>query len=77
MKFENTDGPPAKGKPASKAKARKRKADNKEEDNEEEGDEDARKGEGAPALLLANKLDLEKVADRTGWWISEKLDGVR
>jgi DNA ligase 1 len=29
---------------------------------------------GAPALLLANKWENQ---DPTGWWISEKLDGVR
>ncbi|KAH8824214.1 DNA ligase [Flagelloscypha sp. PMI_526] len=28
-------------------------------------------------VLLANKWDLETGADPTGWWISEKLDGVR
>lgn len=30
-----------------------------------------------PALLLANKWDLDDDPDPTGWWISEKLDGVR
>jgi DNA ligase-1 len=77
MKFKNPDGPPAKGKPVSKAKAKKLKKAEDDHDNEEEDDEDAGKGEGAPALLLANKWDLEKGADPTGWWISEKLDGVR
>ena len=79
MKFENQDGRSAtsKCKPVSKAKAKKRKVDNEEEDNEEEDDEDAGKVEGTPALLLANKWDLEKGADPMGWWISEKLDGVR
>ena len=28
-----------------------------------------------PRLLLANKYDLEKGPDPTGWWCSEKLDG--
>jgi len=28
-------------------------------------------------LLLANKWDIETGPDPTGWWISEKLDGVR
>jgi DNA ligase-1 len=78
MKFKNPDGPPAKGKPVSKAKAKKRKkANDDEDDNEEEDDEEDGKGEAAPELLLANKWDLEKGADPTGWWISEKLDGVR
>jgi DNA ligase 1 len=31
----------------------------------------------APELLLANKWDLESGSDPTGWWASEKLDGVR
>ncbi|KAF8901777.1 DNA ligase/mRNA capping enzyme [Mucidula mucida] len=31
----------------------------------------------APELLLANKWDIEKGPDPTGWLISEKLDGVR
>jgi DNA ligase 1 len=31
----------------------------------------------APDLLLANKWDLESGSDPTGWWASEKLDGVR
>ncbi|KAM6496364.1 hypothetical protein JOM56_009070 [Amanita muscaria] len=30
-----------------------------------------------PQLLLAKKWDLETGLDPTGWWISEKLDGVR
>lgn len=32
--------------------------------------------EDAPALLLANRWEPE-VHDPTGWWVSEKLDGVR
>ena len=30
-----------------------------------------------PGLLLAVKWDLDSKADPTGWWCSEKLDGVR
>lgn len=30
-----------------------------------------------PDLLLAAKWDLDTGVDPTGWWISEKLDGVR
>ncbi|KAH8806962.1 hypothetical protein DL96DRAFT_1473623, partial [Flagelloscypha sp. PMI_526] len=30
-----------------------------------------------PELLLAHKWDLETGTDPTGWWVSEKLDGVR
>src|SRR5690349_7241553 len=36
-------------------------------------DEDA--GEGAPPVLLAHKW--ENDIDLNGWWMSEKLDGVR
>lgn len=28
-------------------------------------------------VLLANKWDIESGPDPTGWWASEKLDGVR
>ncbi|CAA7269788.1 unnamed protein product [Cyclocybe aegerita] len=85
--------PKAKGKAAAKTKAKpksKGKAKQEEdEEDEEEGDgdeeEDAEDADDAPAasgksqppLLLANKWDIEKGPDPTGWWISEKLDGVR
>jgi DNA ligase 1 len=76
MKLKNPDGVPAKGKSAQKAKAKRRKrGDDEDEDNDEE---DEGKGkDAAPELLLANKWDLENGPDPTGWWISEKLDGVR
>jgi DNA ligase-1 len=32
-------------------------------------------GDGVPPLLLAHKWELD--VDLTGWWMSEKLDGVR
>src|SRR5712692_6790032 len=32
-------------------------------------------GASAPALLLAERWD--NATDPTGWWLSEKLDGVR
>jgi DNA ligase-1 len=32
-------------------------------------------GEGAPPVLLAHKWEVEH--DPTGWWMSEKLDGIR
>ncbi|KAJ7100628.1 DNA ligase/mRNA capping enzyme [Mycena belliarum] len=62
---------PPKKKPASKAK--KAKAD----DDDDEDDDDNSGGKKLPAVLLANKWDLDKGPDPTGWWISEKLDGVR
>jgi DNA ligase 1 len=74
MKLKNPDGPPA-SKAASKGKGKKRRrVDDGDEDDEGEDDDES---QGAPELLLANKWDLEKGADPTGWWISEKLDGVR
>ena len=52
--------------------------DEEDEDEEDEDDEAPSGGKKkAPELLLANKWDLEKGTDPTGWWISEKLDGVR
>ncbi|KAH8114532.1 DNA ligase/mRNA capping enzyme [Phellopilus nigrolimitatus] len=52
-------------KPASKVKS--------DDEDGEESDADKTKVE----VLLAVKWDLEKGADPTGWWVSEKLDGVR
>ncbi len=40
-----------------------------------EGDEEGEEIEKAPPILLAHKWELEN--DPTGWWMSEKLDGVR
>jgi DNA ligase-1 len=81
----------AKSKPASKGK-RKRDDDDDDEDDkkpkskskrakvdddDDDDDEDDSGGKKVPALLLANKWDIETGPDPTGWWISEKLDGVR
>ncbi|KAF5321800.1 hypothetical protein D9619_000056 [Psilocybe cf. subviscida] len=48
---------------------------------ENDGDPDDQTAAAAlksvPELLLANKWDIEKGPDPTGWWLSEKLDGVR
>jgi DNA ligase 1 len=65
---EDEDGPP-------KKKARKPRS--KKGGEEDEEDENEGGGAGVPELLLANKWDLEKGVDPTGWWMSEKLDGVR
>ena len=35
------------------------------------------KKSAVPELLLAVKWDEENGPDPTGWWVSEKLDGVR
>jgi DNA ligase-1 len=74
---DDVDSKPAKKarKPASKGKA---KAKDEDEGEDAEDDEDeAPSGKSVPELLLANKWDIEKGPDPTGWWISEKLDGVR
>jgi DNA ligase-1 len=56
------------------------------EDEDEDGgvddddggdDEPVADSKKIPELLLANKWDIETGPDPTGWWISEKLDGVR
>lgn len=69
-------------KPKAK-RGTKRKADNEDED-EDDADASPRKRTKssavkvkAPDLLLAVKWDLESGIDPTGWWVSEKLDGVR
>ena len=74
----------AASKPQSKGKAKKGDDDDEEaedgEDLEDVEDEDAEpstSGKSVPELLLANKWDIEKGLDPTGWWVSEKLDGVR
>ncbi|GLB34971.1 putative DNA ligase [Lyophyllum shimeji] len=65
-------------KPASKGKG---KAVNDEDDEGEDVDEADGEAPATsklkPELLLANKWDIETGPDPAGWWISEKLDGVR
>ncbi|KAK0491621.1 DNA ligase/mRNA capping enzyme [Armillaria novae-zelandiae] len=51
--------------------------DDNEEEEEEDDPETIPPGKKVPELLLANKWDIEKGADPTGWLMSEKLDGVR
>lgn len=64
-------------KPASKGK--QKDAGEEDEDaaaeNDEEEEVDDKKAN--VDVLLATKWDLEKGSDPTGWWVSEKLDGVR
>ncbi len=66
--WKNPDGPQV--KTTGRGKGRIKDSGN------EEGDGDS-PGKSVPALLLANKWDLDDGPDPTGWWISEKLDGVR
>lgn len=75
----------------TRATLRKRAAsDNDEADDEADaqGDQRPRKKQKpssrksqsppkAPSLLLATKWDVDSGIDPTGWWVSEKLDGVR
>ncbi|EIN04603.1 hypothetical protein PUNSTDRAFT_92533 [Punctularia strigosozonata HHB-11173 SS5] len=71
--------PASKGKGKAKPRSKKTKGDGGEDEDEDE-DADADDNAGTrrvPELLLANKWDLEKGPDPTGWWMSEKLDGVR
>ena len=63
----NPNGPAPKAPKAKKAKGKKGG-----DPGEAEGE-----SEGIPGLLLATKWDVEGGVDPTGWWISEKLDGVR
>ncbi|KAF9477620.1 DNA ligase/mRNA capping enzyme [Pholiota conissans] len=74
-------------KPASSSKGKK-KSNAQEEVEQEDEDVDvpaveaedeqpSTSGKSVPELLLANKWDIETGPDPTGWWISEKLDGVR
>ncbi|KAF9020124.1 DNA ligase/mRNA capping enzyme [Hymenopellis radicata] len=65
---EDEDGQPAK-------KTRTQPARKKKSDDDDDSGPTAYKA--APELLLANKWDIEKGPDPTGWLISEKLDGVR
>jgi DNA ligase-1 len=87
LKLKNPDGDTfgqnSRAKPASKAKGKGKTAAsprNKKaaggDDDDEDDDEDAPKKK-VPELLLANKWDLDDGPDPTGWWMSEKLDGVR
>ncbi|KAH6891588.1 hypothetical protein BKA70DRAFT_1119873 [Coprinopsis sp. MPI-PUGE-AT-0042] len=90
LKFKNPHGPAptaakTKASKANGAKGKKKAAKGDDDDDDEEDADDAEDGDEddtstkktVPELLLANKWDLETGVDPTGWWISEKLDGVR
>ena len=47
------------------------------EEEEEEEEEEKSVSNKAPPLLLATSWKIDGGQDVTGWWISEKLDGVR
>lgn len=75
---EDEDEKPAK-RTRKAATDRKGKAKEEDDDAAEDDDDDdtPSNGKAVVEVLLANKWDLEKGPDPTGWWISEKLDGVR
>ena len=81
---EDDDKPTRSPKKARKAPTSARgkvNAKDDDEDDADDGDDDEEEPEAdakkVPELLLANKWDIETGPDPTGWWISEKLDGVR
>lgn len=67
----------ARKKPSSKEKADRKSIDADEEEDEEEDEDAPASKKRKVEVLLAVKWDLEKGPDPTGWWVSEKLDGVR
>ncbi|KXN82465.1 DNA ligase [Leucoagaricus sp. SymC.cos] len=73
IQSKNPDGP----QPTTTAKASRGKARRNAGNGGDEGDETVAMEKLVPELLLANKWDIETGVDPTGWWISEKLDGVR
>lgn len=54
----------------------KRTKNNDIQDDEDGDDMDLSKA-SVPELLLANSWKVDGGQDITGWWMSEKLDGVR
>ncbi|KAJ7768304.1 hypothetical protein B0H16DRAFT_313544 [Mycena metata] len=75
LKWKNPGGAPL--KPVSKKGKPKSKSNRAKGDDDEDDDDDDGGGKQVPAMLLANKWDIDTGPDPTGWWISEKLDGVR
>ena len=82
-KDEDIKPPPSKrgrkaAAPAKTAKGEGKEDEGEDEDDREEGDDkEVPVGKSVPELLLANKWDLDTGLDPTGWWVSEKLNGVR
>ncbi|KZV61293.1 DNA ligase/mRNA capping enzyme [Peniophora sp. CONT] len=85
--------PASKGKPSSTksagSKRKKDEDDDEDEDEEVQGGRSKKRSKKADEdeidsddntkdeVMLANKWDIDSGIDPTGWWISEKLDGVR
>jgi DNA ligase-1 len=82
---DDDDVKPAKRarKPASTAKGKVKNRAKVDDDAEDDGvaagdeEEPVSNAKNVPELLLAVKWDIDNGPDPTGWWISEKLDGVR
>ncbi|KAJ8292530.1 DNA ligase [Rhodotorula toruloides] len=80
-----SSAPSTSKKKTTKASTSKKAAASAKKASENEGEEAVpatkkakREREGGREVLLAKSFDLEtKKQDPTGWWISEKLDGVR
>jgi DNA ligase-1 len=76
---DDDDGPARKVPKSNPAVDGEQNADYEDAEAEEgeDPDEPPARGKSVPKLLLANKWDLADGIDPTGWWMSEKLDGVR
>lgn len=75
--FDDEEEKPRKKKPTSSRSAKRKVKDEEEDEEVDEDDEDEAEMKKAPSLLLANSWKIDGGQDVTGWWISEKLDGVR
>jgi DNA ligase-1 len=78
---EDGDGDTRPGKRAKKPMSTRGKGKDQDDDDDDGDDDDDDDlpitKKVVPELLLANKWDIENGPDPSGWWISEKLDGVR
>lgn len=75
---EDEDRPKKKSVRSGKQPISKVKAGEDTPDHEDDEEDDAPANKKRKVeVLLAVKWDLEKGSDPSGWWVSEKLDGVR
>ena len=74
---DNATRSPKKARMATTSAKGLANAEDEDEDEDDGDDEPVADSKTVPELLLANKWDIETGPDPTGWWISEKLDGVR
>ncbi|KAJ4465042.1 hypothetical protein C8J55DRAFT_529386 [Lentinula edodes] len=70
IKLKNPDGAAVRAPNSKKKSSKKGKNTGDDDDNGGSSKTDV-------AVLLANSWDVDKGPDPTGWWVSEKLDGVR